>query len=222
MDDEFARRYPTTANRDLAARYQRSVVTILKWARRMSLRKDANYRRAVQSINASKRRLTTAQRERMRQLALGRTMSAETKAKIVRTKRARGTLLRGPAHPFWKGGRPWQRFKDPAYVTWRNAVLARDGYRCQRCGRQCKKHEKGLAAHHIAPYKTNPDLRLDVANGLTLCRQCHMALHGRSPRPAPLIACACGCGALIASVDRYGRPRRYVNHHAGRHPKSDG
>src|SRR5438552_9614425 len=76
-----------------------------------------------------------------------------------------------------EGGRPWERFAQPAYLVWRRAVLERDAYRCQRCGRQCKKHERGLAAHHMKDWGTYPEFRLDLANGITLCRACHMAEH---------------------------------------------
>jgi hypothetical protein len=216
VDDEFRREYPTTPNAVFAERHGVTVGTIHKWARRLGLRKDPEYRREVQRSNASKRKLTPEQRQHMSEIARGRKMAPEAIAKALATKRRRGTILRGARHPFWKGGRPWERFRDPAYVRWRNAVLARDGYRCRRCGRQCRKHEKGLAAHHIRPYASEPSLRLDLDNGLTLCRPCHMSLHGRAPRPVAHIACACGCGTEIPERDVYGRPRRYVNHHARR------
>jgi len=219
VDAEFAHLYPTAPNADLAKRYGRSVVTILKWARRLGVRKDPAYRRTVQAANASRRRLTDEQKERLRLSAIGRKMSPETKAKIIETKRRRGTILRGARHPFWKGGRPWERFKDPRYVAWRNAVLERDNYVCQHCGRRCAKHERGLAAHHIMAYATNPLWRYDLSNGMTLCRACHMDLHGRALGPVARVLCACGCGTEIDAVDRYGRPRRFVNHHAGRQPR---
>lgn len=216
VDEEFRRGYPTTPNAILAQRHAVTTGTILKWARRIGLRKDPEYRRAVQRSNASKRRLTVEQRQHLSHLARGRKVAPEAIAKALETKRRRGTILRGSRHPFWKGGRPWERFRDPAYIRWRNAVLARDGYRCRHCGRQCRKHEKGLAAHHIRAYASEPGLRLDLDNGLTLCRSCHMKLHGRSPGPAELVACACGCGTRIPARDVYGRERRYVNYHARR------
>ena len=129
------------------------------------------------------------------------------------------SLPRGPAHWNWKGGRPRERFRDPRYIAWRNGVLERDGYRCQLCGRQCAKYERGLAAHHIEEWATTPGRRFDVDNGLTLCRDCHMRLHGHAPKPKALVACACGCGTFIESSDRYGRPRRFVNHHGRRGTK---
>jgi 5-methylcytosine-specific restriction endonuclease McrA len=216
MDAAFRRDYPTTPNAELAARYERSPITILKWARRLGLRKDPAYRRQVQASNARQRRLSRDQRQHLSDLHRGRKLGPGVAEKIVRTKRERGTLPRGPSHPFWKGGRPWMRFRDPAYIAWRNAVLERDGFRCQHCGRQCAKHERGLAAHHIEPYATAVALRLELSNGITLCRDCHMRLHGRAPRGPAQILCACGCGTPLSSVDRYGRERKFINHHAGR------
>ena len=183
-----------------------------------------NAHQRFRGIRRAKRRLarpcrfplTVEQREHLSQRARGRRVSPETIARAIETKRRNGTILSGSRHPFWKGGRPWERFRDPAYVRWRNAVLARDAYRCRNCGRQCRKHEKGLAAHHIRSYASEPELRFDLGNGLTLHRRCHMNLHGRSPRPVARISCACGCGTLIPERDIYGRARRYVNRHARR------
>ena len=219
VDDAFRRDYPSTPNLELALRYGRSPVTILKWARAHGLRKDADYRRAVQAANAHKRQLTPEQRLHLGNLRRGKKLAPGVVEKALKTKRERGTILRGESHPFWKGGRPWERFKDPAYIAWRNAVLARDSFRCQGCGRQCKKYERGLAAHHIEPYASARELRLELSNGITLCRDCHMKLHGRARRQASVTQCACGCGGMLLSVDPYGRARRFINHHAGRRPK---
>jgi hypothetical protein len=219
VDSRFRALYPTTPNRELAEFYGVSIGRVGSWAARLGLRKDPDYRREVQRANAGKRRLTTDQRAALSAKARGRRMSPEAIAKARQTKLERGSTLRGADHPNWKGGRPWERFKDGRYLRWRQAVLERDGYRCQKCGRQCKKLERGLAAHHVRAYATNVEARYDVDNGLTLCRACHMALHGH-PLPAPeLVACACGCGQMIHERDDYGRARTYVNHHhaRGRH-----
>jgi HNH endonuclease len=126
------------------------------------------------------------------------------------------SVPRGESHYKWRGGRPWERFRDPAYLAWRRSVLERDDYRCQACGRHCRKYERGLAAHHIKSWADHPESRFDVNNGMTLCRECHLKLHGRERRPVAKIVCACGCGTLISAEDRYGRSRRFVNHHGKR------
>lgn len=59
------------------------------------------------------------------------------------------------------------------YKEWRDAVFARDNFTCQHCKKQGGK----LNAHHIKPFKDYPELRLDIDNGITLCYDCHCAVH---------------------------------------------
>ena len=60
------------------------------------------------------------------------------------------------------------------YKDWRESVYERDNYTCQKCG-----DNKGgnLNAHHIESYRSNPELRTEVANGITLCEDCHKDFH---------------------------------------------
>lgn len=58
------------------------------------------------------------------------------------------------------------------YTLWRGAVLRRDKHKCQRCGTSTQ-----LCAHHIQTWDDAPALRFEVANGLTLCRACHVREH---------------------------------------------
>jgi predicted restriction endonuclease len=55
---------------------------------------------------------------------------------------------------------------------WRKHVKERDNYMCQVCG--CRDN---LHAHHIKPKSSFPGLRHDLANGITLCRSCHLEEH---------------------------------------------
>jgi hypothetical protein len=64
-----------------------------------------------------------------------------------------------------------RNFKD--LRDWRKAVFERDNYTCVVC------NKKGvyLNAHHINGYDLFPELRDEVSNGTTLCRECHTDFH---------------------------------------------
>ena len=57
------------------------------------------------------------------------------------------------------------------YRNWRKAVFERDNYTCQNIF--CGKRGGYLEAHHIRSYAEHPELRLEISNGVTLCRSCH-------------------------------------------------
>lgn len=211
-DNEFKRVYPVTPNEDLMRILGCSRSKIQVRARNLGVRKDPRYRSRIQAERMRGRKRSTETRQKIAERARGREVSSQTTAKRIATLKANGRT-RGSNHYNWKGGRTWERFAQPAYVAWRNAVLDRDGYRCQDCGRRCAKYEKGLAAHHLKSYAEYPDLRFDVNNGVTLCRSCHMARHRKKLAEPPRIQCACGCGTAMDAFDRYGRPRMFVNHH---------
>jgi hypothetical protein len=213
---EFCELYPDHTNCWLAEKYGVSLPTIVRTARRHQLKKSSSHLKEQFKQRATGRVLSGESKAKIANKAKGRVMSEETKRKMQETKIANGSIPKGENHYKWKGGDSWARFKQPEYIQWRNKVLARDGYTCQDCLRQCKKSESGLAAHHIKPYAKYPEFRLDVDNGLTLCKKCHMARHGRII-PDQKIECACGCGTLIDAFSKYGgRPVRYVNHHGKR------
>lgn len=85
--------------------------------------------------------------------------------------------LRGEDHPNWKGGTyEGNRKKDEGrseYKKWRRRVFERDNFTCVIC----KEVGGELNAHHIKPYVDYPELRYDVNNGITLCEDCHIAVH---------------------------------------------
>lgn len=65
------------------------------------------------------------------------------------------------------------------YHTWRLAVFTRDHFTCQICG---SRTSGTLNAHHVLPWKSHPDRRYDVANGVTCCRDCHRKIkHNAAP-----------------------------------------
>ncbi|MBC7933196.1 MAG: HNH endonuclease [Rubrivivax sp.] len=65
------------------------------------------------------------------------------------------------------------------------AIFARDDYTCQHCGaRSGKDRPVYLHAHHVKQFAYYPELRFEVSNGLTLCKECHGAVH-RQPVDKP-------------------------------------
>ena len=71
-----------------------------------------------------------------------------------------------------RGGSGSQR-NMPEYIAWRKAVYERDNYTYQECGAR----GGSLNAHHIKSWAHHPELRFDVNNGVTLCRDCHSKEH---------------------------------------------
>lgn len=95
--------------------------------------------------------------------------------------------IRGRASPVFKGENAKNPLRQrimqlPEYAAWRQAVFSRDSFKCVWCGAK-----SNFEADHIKPYKvirdehgikTTEDARVckelwDVANGRTLCRECH-------------------------------------------------
>jgi len=56
----------------------------------------------------------------------------------------------------------------------RQAVLERDGYRCQQCGQPYVEERRNLVVHHLDRDPANNAL----VNLITFCRSCHPHVHG--------------------------------------------
>lgn len=91
--------------------------------------------------------------------------------------RTRLTTKRGPDHYNWKGGvtpEVGRLRRSAEYRDWRTAVFTRDNFTCQKCG---DARGGNLRAHHIKPFAANPEERFNLANGVTLCCDCHDKVH---------------------------------------------
>ena len=80
--------------------------------------------------------------------------------------------MTGENNPNWKGGissKDKLLRMSTEYKNWRKTIFERDSYTCQVC------REVGvyLEAHHIKSWASFPDLRFDIENGITLCKECH-------------------------------------------------
>jgi predicted RNA-binding Zn-ribbon protein involved in translation (DUF1610 family) len=83
----------------------------------------------------------------------------------------------GAKSPTWKGGITQINLKirnSDAAKEWRRSVFIRDNYTCVYCGlRSYKNHHLYIQAHHIKSFSQYPELRFDINNGITLCKECH-------------------------------------------------
>lgn len=80
----------------------------------------------------------------------------------------------------WKGGveTPEKIIRESCdYGNWRTNVFKRDNYTC----RHCLQVGGRLTAHHILPFSKFPELRMEISNGVTLCRPCHRKTHNKVP-----------------------------------------
>jgi hypothetical protein len=72
----------------------------------------------------------------------------------------------------WKDERTMAMNKNE-YKKWRQYVLERDNFTCQRCGEK----EAQLNVHHLYSFRDYKLFRISVWNGITLCRNCHNLFH---------------------------------------------
>lgn len=61
---------------------------------------------------------------------------------------------------------------DTVVRKWRSKVIANDNGCCRHCGSTQELH-----AHHIIRWADESILRINPANGMTLCRSCHVEEH---------------------------------------------
>lgn len=63
--------------------------------------------------------------------------------------------------------------KNPEMSSWKKSVYRRDNFICQKC----HKSSGELNAHHLNGYHWDEEDRLNIENGVTLCKKCHMEFH---------------------------------------------
>ena len=102
----------------------------------------------------------------------GHLVSKEAREKISKTLEGRFT---GENSPVWIQDRSNvkkqdNRRDDSDYKIWRQSVYRRDNWKCKINDGVCKGR---IEAHHIFAWKTNPELRYEVNNGITLCHFHH-------------------------------------------------
>lgn len=125
-------------------------------------------------------------KEKIRQAHLGKKKSEEHKKKLSEARlgkpghkwtmesRIKASLAqKGPNHYRWGGGAAninAQIRRSLEYRLWRESVFERDDWICQDCGQR----GGNLNADHIKPFCDYPELRFELSNGRTLCKDCHV------------------------------------------------
>jgi len=83
----------------------------------------------------------------------------------------------------WKGGVSTENHlirNSIQYKEWRKIIFERDDYTCQKCGAKSGNGKAVyLEAHHLKSFAEFPELRFDLDNGSTLCKDCHNPSRGR-------------------------------------------
>lgn len=99
--------------------------------------------------------------------------SEETKRKIGLAHKGKIAPERfGDKAPNWQGGKTNKNMlirRQNSYKEWIKAVFEKDNYTCVLC----EATNTHLHADHIESFAENPEKRLDLENGRTLCRACH-------------------------------------------------
>lgn len=72
-------------------------------------------------------------------------------------------------------------YKSTPYRRWREAVLKKANYKCERCARYGRTLDgmpvPAVVAHHKKTVEEYPELRLCIDNGEALCARCHNREH---------------------------------------------
>ncbi len=115
--------------------------------------------------------------------AIGRAKfcSKKCKAKWYGEQRRGKKVLKtsGKNHWNWKGGITPERTKiyfSKKYTEWVKSIYEWDNYTCQKCE---DNSGNNLKPHHIESFADYPELRFEVNNGITFCKNCHTYFHSK-------------------------------------------
>lgn len=98
------------------------------------------------------------------------------------------SYMTGENHPMWIKDRSLvvvdvnNERGSPRHKQWSKSVKNRDGWKCRISNQECSGK---LVAHHILAWKTHPELRYEVKNGITLCHFHHPRKRNDEMRLSP-------------------------------------
>ncbi|UYY60117.1 HNH endonuclease [Sphingomonas sp. S2-65] len=103
---------------------------------------------------------------------MGRLKGLVPRLKPLRSKHAPAPLTRQERDQV-RDEQPWRKwYKTAAWQKLRMAVLLRDLFTCQRCGK-IEADTSQLVADHKRPHRGVEALFWDILNLWTLCKPCH-------------------------------------------------
>lgn len=128
-----------------------------------------NQRRINLSIAKTGKKLSEQHKINIGISGRGKKRTLLTRKRISEAHRAEKSYL-------WKGGitKEYYRIRHSIeFKFWRESVFKRDNWTCQDCGKRgCILHP-----HHIKRFAYYPELRFELSNGKTLCKECHLKIH---------------------------------------------
>lgn len=131
-------------------------------------------KKSSSNIGKHNRLHTEIEKEKIKLTSIGRKWTIERRLKISEDRKGDKTHL-------WKGGKDkkiYKHYNNAEYKIWREQIFERDNYTCQKCGVRSQVGRRiYLHPHHIKSYTYYPQLRYDINNGVTLCKECHLDLH---------------------------------------------
>lgn len=128
----------------------------------------------------------------------------------IRCKKCFDIFYRKENHWNWQNGLSKENHlirHSAKYKSWAIAVKERDNYTCQKCN---KRGGGELHSDHIKPFSLYPDLRFELSNGRTLCKECHN-IHGwnlfkeNNPRKNNIMKTILITITLFLSVQSFGQ-----------------
>jgi hypothetical protein len=96
-------------------------------------------------------------------------------------------IAKGESNPKWikdrsKLKKDENKMNDYAYQEWSLSVKKRDNWMCKIGDKNCKGR---LESHHILAWRSFPELRYELNNGITLCFFHHPRKHSEESKLVP-------------------------------------
>lgn len=162
--------------------FKKTIIHTNEYKQKMS--NKLKWRKITWSEKLRKPKFNDKQKEDIRKRMTWRKSSEETRKKQSQAKLKNPTKywlwkrfpLHWNLHPNWKWWvEKWNIKIRHSHESrnWRRLVFERDKYLCQRCFSKWKY----LNAHHILNFSSNKELRFELNNWITLCKECHNNFH---------------------------------------------